>query len=335
MRRNETLDVLRIPACIAVVLCHVRFPTRNMRYILAVCRYAVPFFYMVTGWFLWREDEERGRQATLRALRTTVRMILMLSLISLPCTMLGNVVKGKPFEVWLHHYWNREFLLGFLLYNRATFLSSVGWYLFALLYAQLLYLLSFSLRTRPLLCALSPVLLAAGIYRVVVLRLDWSFTGNWLFTALPFLVLGTLLRQKGWCSRIPVPAAFGTVALGLGLTLYEASMYGQRFLTVGVVLLALGLFALAVRGEGLHWPTPLVRFGREATPVIFLLHCSMQDLIHAYIGKPKGRLAWAMPALIFSACSLIALLLMAARAQLRRGGVKKETGEGQQGMGTQ
>ena len=309
--------MLRIPASVAVLFCHVSFPAPVDDYTVAVCRYAVPFFYLVTGWFLWREDEVRGRRAMLRSLRTTLRMLFMATVISLPATMIGNLIKGKPFQVWLDYYRTPETLHEFLLYNRSTFISSITWYLFALLYAQVIYLVLVRIRLRPLLCALSPVLLAAGVYRVSVLHLPWYYTGNWLYTALPLLVLGTVLRERGWCQKLPAWSAWVMVVLGTGLTLWETSWNGQRFLTVGVLMLAFGMFTLAIQGWGLQWKSWLTRFGREATPVIFLVHCPLREMIYAWTGKPEGVLGWQMPFVILDLSVVIALVVMLVRAVTR------------------
>ena len=41
-----------------VIICHVQLPSELSRYSKALARFAVPYFMMVTGWYIWRKDNE-------------------------------------------------------------------------------------------------------------------------------------------------------------------------------------------------------------------------------------------------------------------------------------
>lgn len=53
-RRNHALDFVKGVACIAVVFMHCEFPGRLGTLVQCLVRFAVPFFFMVSGYFCFR-----------------------------------------------------------------------------------------------------------------------------------------------------------------------------------------------------------------------------------------------------------------------------------------
>ena len=51
-KQYNLLDALKIVAAFFVVCIHVHFPGDLGRCVIAVARFAVPFFFMVSGFFL-------------------------------------------------------------------------------------------------------------------------------------------------------------------------------------------------------------------------------------------------------------------------------------------
>ena len=51
-KRYDTLDVIRIIASFFVVLVHIHLPSPVTAPSMAIARFAVPFFYLISGYFL-------------------------------------------------------------------------------------------------------------------------------------------------------------------------------------------------------------------------------------------------------------------------------------------
>ena len=54
MEKNYTLNFVKFLACIMVVLIHCKFPGDLGLYTTALARFAVPFFFMVSGYYAYR-----------------------------------------------------------------------------------------------------------------------------------------------------------------------------------------------------------------------------------------------------------------------------------------
>ena len=53
---NYCMDFLKGLACIFVVFIHVKFPGDFGQAVQAIARFAVPFFFMVSGYYYFRPD---------------------------------------------------------------------------------------------------------------------------------------------------------------------------------------------------------------------------------------------------------------------------------------
>lgn len=54
--RNSSLDLVKGIACVFVVFMHCEFPGRLGILVQCVARFCVPFFFMVSGYFCYREE---------------------------------------------------------------------------------------------------------------------------------------------------------------------------------------------------------------------------------------------------------------------------------------
>ena len=64
--RNKSLDAGKAMAAFGVVFIHVSFPGQTGQIIKALARSAVPFFFMVSGYFCYynRRNTDRGKRIT-------------------------------------------------------------------------------------------------------------------------------------------------------------------------------------------------------------------------------------------------------------------------------
>ena len=298
--RNQTIDVIRIIASFFVVLCHVHLPGPAKDYSMGLARFAVPYFLMVTGWYLKHEDTRRTAEAAKRALVSILKMTLLSVLLIGAVNTVVCLIRNRPVFSWVTGFFRRSENLGlFLMYNRTHWLSSVVWYLFGLLYTLVIYLILARCGALKYAFWAIPVLLVLNLVRGEIMGKAWYYQGNWLYTSLPFLLLGSLLHERGWCGKVSIGAAWGMIVAGILATVFEARMFGEQIIYIGTLPLVLGIFCLAVAGGKTQWPGWLSDFGRRCTMYIFLLHCSLRDLLYALLGKPPDAILFLMPVFFF------------------------------------
>lgn len=312
-KRNGTIDIIRIIASFAVVLCHVPFPEPYTHGSMAVTRFAVPFFYMVAGWFLFRPGDGRDvcEKRIKRSLMSTVSMAVFCTVLYVVVNTVNCMLKGRDMFYWFTSWLSGETLLNLIVFNYGQLISSMMWYLFAYIYVLfiLLVLINSGLLKKSYL--LIPVLLATNLILADTLEIRWFHVGNWLFTALPFVLLGIFLREKpDFSTRFSKITLWIMIIAGTAMTVAEALVYHEHVLYLGTLLTSFGLFSLSIKCADKKWPEFLCDFGSDCTPYIFFLHCAVRDVAYAVYGMPEGGLRYVMPLIIFVVTALVSILIV-------------------------
>lgn len=74
-QRNSILDLFRFISCILIVLIHCPLPGFLGDAIITFGRYAVPFFLMISGWYLFSADRNVVLKKSRKQLRSIVKLI--------------------------------------------------------------------------------------------------------------------------------------------------------------------------------------------------------------------------------------------------------------------
>ena len=322
-RRNETIDIVRIIASFFVVLCHITLPPPFTEYAVALARFAVPFFFMVSGMYIIKETEEKTRASVIRALKATVRLTVISSIFIACINTLVCVINDRPMFEWFTSYWKGAAVFSFLICNRARFLSSVMWYLFGYIYTLTAYLILLRFRLlKKAYCLIIP-LLAANLIAAQMVGDKWYYVGNWLFTGIPFVLLGSFLSgHRDMLSKISVGRAWCLIAGGAVLTCGEEYITNVQIIALGTIPTVLGIFALIDAYKNKSYPPFISWFGRKCSMYVFILHCSLRDMIYALTGTPQGAAVYIMPAVFFLLSGTIGAVIVLLKEKLN--GVSKE-----------
>lgn len=265
--RNGNIDALRLIAALGVIALHVgpypELPGILPDLIRGAFRWCVPFFFLLTGYFLADLPHSLPR-VTPERLAVPLRAFVVASLVFLPVLLARSGGDGISLSTLLR--------------------GSYGhlWYLTALIIG-LLTLWSFrDSRALPWLWA------AAGVILLTYIALNHFFglTGRRYeavmtlreLSAIPALLLGGLLRiliARGRLDR----RHFGLIlAGGIALTLGEAAFQhlaggnsAELQFFAGTLPIAAGLLGLAVTLPDLA-PVRLAEFGRQESLGIYLYH---------------------------------------------------------------
>ncbi|MBV7414258.1 acyltransferase [Aeromonas sp. sif2433] len=285
-----------------------------------LCRFAVPLFFLCSGYFLQPRLAAGDPMAVaLRYCRPLLGLWLGWSLIYLlvPFNPIAAVQQGylasmagqwqmqigDPLNAWwvggmIHLWFLPALMLAVLI---LALCQRVGLPQLALVAGVLLYLLA----------------LLGGSYGKPLLGGEWPLlTRNGPFFSLLFVTLGAYLRASRWR---PTARLSGWL-LGAGLALYGLEVWGlwlagvalnRHDFLLGSVPWALGLFGLLLArpdwGKG-SW------LERQAPKVLGLYCLHMMLVVWLMVFGPQGKLVWwelmKVPALI--ALSLLAYRLLAA-----------------------
>ena len=114
--RNRTLDMVKAICAYAVVLLHVHFPGNAGIIANVLARFAVPVFFMVSGYFCFRGDDTEFIRTGKK-----IRHVLKLMLVAFPVCclweLIQNHIDGASQKEWLEALVSGEHIGQFLLYN--------------------------------------------------------------------------------------------------------------------------------------------------------------------------------------------------------------------------
>ena len=232
-----------------------------------IARFAVPFFFVVSGFFWSRKVAETGqvRGPTVALARRALLLWLGWSLIYLlPLNLYDALARGAsgPLKVL---WWNlvavREHPLIALLEGTSPHL----WFLVALIGCAVISAACEFFRARWALVILALVLYAVGLAGQAYPRapfgfaLDPAFRNGHLF-ALAFFATGAWLQRRG-VQGTWLPVGIALAAAGLGLHLLEVELnhrlWGmplERDYVAGTYLLGVGAALIALSGtRAFHW----------------------------------------------------------------------------------
>ena len=192
-RRWTCIDILKCLAAIAVIEIHKPLEIQGGDEFLILCRFAVPVFFMITGFFY---PETVAKKRELKQFGKIFTITIGANLFYLLWEILLAVEKRENIKEALLARFEKRVPEDFILWNFSP-LSPHLWYLQALLYVLVIAFIVEHLGLRKLAYLAIPVLLAGSLIKgsyslFFVGKEDCHiyYARNFLYCGLPFFWLG-------------------------------------------------------------------------------------------------------------------------------------------------
>lgn len=315
--RNKSLDAAKAIAAFLVVFIHISFPGMTGRIIKTLARSAVPFFFMVSGFFCYYGEKSAAGKIPgkiIHILKITVFSLLFYFLWG--CMV--QVMKGQSVLKWAGKIFCAESMRDFFLYNFTSSIKPHLWFLPALIYCYFLDYLIEKFHMRKAAFILLPVLTCILVWRGQISRFFGIFYPvrgyrNFLFTGMTFYLLGKFIhmwKEKG--TGKPSPILLVTAgAAGAGISIGECIFLGDREIYIGTVFFTVSVFLYCIfYGQSVHVPECLFKAGRKLTLPLYLFHPAVIDAVRILAGAWKVKnnpvYLWTSPILV---CIITVLLI--------------------------
>ena len=295
--RNEMLDMFKWVAACMVVFIHVPFPGAFGIVVESAARFAVPFYFMVSGYFSYQDE--------ISVLKRKAKYIFCLYLGAALLYFLYRLVLVLKYGMettpaaYLLSYTNLRAWCQLLLLNYSR--TGHLWFLLSLLYCYGLEWLRRRCRIQNhVIYVVSAVLLGIHLvlgegFSVFGVKIPYYFLRNFLLMGYPFFAMGIRMREREEmvqkCSRLPL---FLCVIVGTAEAIVSEFMFGANEMYVGSVLVAFSLFCLAVKGAGRtypKWATALF----ATNLFLYIFHILAESLLIAgmqFLGIPMPSAVW-------------------------------------------
>lgn len=302
----KLVDIVKLFCSFLVVAIHTE-PFRN--YVWAergfniLTRFAVPFFFVASGYFLFINGYDKKR--VLHQLGRIIKLYVVWSVIYLPVLIINSIEKGNGvINALVSFFWNGTW--------------TQFWYLAATIYAIIiLYFLFPILKQRGMfiLCAFLYVIgLMISTYSPLTSALVGTEvsveTRNAIFYALPYMYMGAFLslNKEAFLYRISSVKRYALIAVFVVMLAFEALVMIVRFNTPQTVLWISLLPATALIFVSCILSKINIKFSTRAfrvcSTLIYTSHCLFQFVLNR-LGIEKGMIQFISVlalSVLFSVC---------------------------------
>ena len=276
--RNYCLDFVKLIACIFIILRHIQPLGDGWTAVATLTRCFVPFFFMVSGYYCFRKD---GLDK--KSMKPKIFYILKLTVITyalyVAITFFAIYKFGEPSILSVGDIPGAFVKL--LVFNQPMFIPEFIWFLFALLYVYIIYVIIQRFNLYRLAYWLIPVLIFASLFMtygglIFDFEIPNYYYRNFLFEGLPFFMLGHLIHKKQ--SKINIPNLWLWIILiaSTAFVLVETHFTGMNFdLNITNYIQVGAIFLLAVKnpnfGKGVF-----ANLGRDLSMYVYVIHIAIR-----------------------------------------------------------
>lgn len=311
--RNKSLDAAKAVAAYLVLFVHVSFPGLLGALVNPLARFTVPLFFIISGYFCFstRPDYMKKYPQKIKHI-FVLNIVAYVFYIGVKCVEF--LLKGGRAAVLLQYavyLMNPTRIRQFFMYNYTSPIRFHLWFLPALLYCYLAFLLIEKLKLHKLALAISPLLLIVNLYMgefrtLTGVEVPSMVYRNWLFMGLPFFMFGYWIHRRMDLVQkyVRTKTALFILAAGVLLTLLEHHKFGVQELFAGSVLITLGLFIILLYKPEMKFPGYefLVKVGQNYSFGIYILHVFIRDwglIFFGIIGiQNAGVFKWFYPVIV-------------------------------------
>lgn len=319
-KRNWQFDLLKGISCFFVVFLHCRFPGVVGDIIIYACRFPVPIFFMISGYYCYTKESAWIKRKAFDILKMLLLTELFYGLWNCLYTFFLGEISVTDYLDRLPVFTNpvRILLCG-------TLFNGTLWYLYTAFWTYcILYVFSRKNNEKNLQYILIPILLCLQIFGRFYwqnhydIQSDIYLFRNALLFGLPLTLYGTLLAKLenfikehvNWWKSVLI------IVLGGLLMVMEYFISGQYMdFHLSTVFTSTGLFLLAMtypfaETRLLQW---ISYIGHRLSMLIYLSHISfssMLQLIAIKCGLESTPLfLWGNPVLVCGCSSIFAFLV--------------------------
>lgn len=279
---NYCLDFIKGIACICVVFLHCEFPGIIGVAVQAVSRWAVPFFFMVSGYYAYYDRSNGYNGNSKKKIKHIAKITLWAVVFHL---LFYSIYNHFQFNVSL----NDLFL--WIVFNHPIIVDGALWFLFALLYTYVLYAIvdKFNLYKWAyiLIIVLSIIFifLGQGLYLMGKTDIPNCFYRNFLFEGFPWFMIGHFIHKHQNKINIKNALLIVVVVVFTVMCLAERYFIGRDFgVNISSFPQAIALFLFGVK-NGQEFKGCLQTIGKEASLFVYIIHKPLWHCVEIIYSK--------------------------------------------------
>lgn len=291
-KKNNTIELLKFFAAVGVVMIHYAFPGIIGKVIYGLARFGVPFFLMISGYYVYNPD---GKVVISRLLKKICH-ILKIWIITDICYSLFFIIIDGSFKssifgqvaTWTSGRWISFFKL------QNTWLGFT-WYLFGMVLCYLVTYLIAKFDLWKITAPIAVILLIVNLFIGEALPFirgvesDWNWCSNFYLMAFPFYALGIYVRmnEDKLVLLVDDKRVVITLVVGFFLNMMERALTHANQLFLSNIIMTFVLFVFAIKNPhkfdnisgGLGTTIKYLMYMGGYSMFIYLIHPAFKEIV--------------------------------------------------------
>lgn len=313
-QRNSTFDVIKCIAAFLVICIHYA-PRFNVfdAYFNAMCRIAVPLFYIISGYYFETILFSKKYNSYLIKIitLTSTSTVLYFAFCSILHYIDGDLI------AWITNCFSKKNLCKWILLNECPIVCHL-WYLYALIYTIILNILLSKLKVTKYLPYIASSLLL--LHCILNFKYSGIYLRNWLFLASPFFILGRHLYQNSEkIVSLKVSSAIIILYLIISsiLLYFEMTILPYRDFYFFIIPIVLLISLAAIRHPFLCSNSLGAHIGRCHSTNIYLYHILIGRLFCRFVDVQHVSVQYNLPIIIFLVTLLFSVVFRILKCNIR------------------
>lgn len=310
--RNMSLDVLKLIASYVVVFIHFKFSGLTGDIVDALARFAVPVFFMISGYFAYSNSIEK----LISKMKNIIKIYFLGAVIYIcfyGILALYDVgIKGAMWYCIL--YFNPMSIVKFIVFNVPRS-SEHLWFLVALIYVYGLHYFFVKWKIKDcvylwigvVLLAIH-LLLGVGLSSIGIV-IPPCVIRNFLFMGYPFYCIGMLIRKNEDLvhKKITYKRAMILILIGVIETVISYFICGGNELYIGSVLVAVALLIISLKTKEIQINEKIIKLSQTSTG-IYLIHIMVGYSLERIVTADMPMVKNVFPVLVCIISTFVVLL---------------------------
>lgn len=281
--RNETLELLKLFASYMVVFIHVPFYGKLGVAMDALARFAVPLFFLISGFYAYNTSFEKLRKRTIH--------IIYLFIFSVALYTAWNII---PFLyngdfTGLLNYFNRylkfQTLFDLFIFNCTVCIAHL-WYLLAIIYVYIIFGFAFKYKVSEKVIFVASFillglhLLAGEFFSILGGTIPAMLVRNFALLGIPFFGIGMFTKKyEQHFMKVPSFAISISIAIGIIATLLSRRLFGKNELYAGSLFILFAVVVIFIEYKQKKYSHTLNSLTGCST-YIYIIHPLLSSLIY-------------------------------------------------------
>ena len=285
-QRNISLDIAKAICTLMVVFLHAGENNAVETYVKVICTCAVPFFFLVSGYYLSLNVSAGKTEYASRQLKKIGELFIISNVLYAICISILMLIFHDDLAGFWKKCLTRESIFNFLVLNDSPFGYHL-WYIGAILYVLFFFNILISKNKTNRQIAYMPLFLilaiGLGIYSKIIFKDDFPIyvSRNFIHVGIPSMAIGhmlaSVLNHKQHLQRYALLSVivFSMAIIVERFILHRLGLMSTGSIFIMTVPLAVAIFIFAATDEQVH-SSPFMKIvadiGRYDSANIYIYH---------------------------------------------------------------